>query len=96
MNIFADERNLVHDQSQDQLVGFVNIRKELYGWKKDPDLAALSPILYQTDDKRPRADAHVLKNILMHNAAGTVRKAVAAGQSLLSDGNLSPKKLLEN
>ena len=41
MNIFADERNLVHDQSQEQLVGFVNIRKELYGWKKDPDLAAL-------------------------------------------------------
>ena len=41
MNIFADERNLVHDQSQDQLVEFVNIRKELYGWKKDPDLAAI-------------------------------------------------------
>ena len=41
MNIFAGKRNLEHDQSQDQLVEFVNIRKELYDWKKDPDLAAI-------------------------------------------------------
>ena len=50
---------------------------------------SLSPILYQIGDERPRADAQVLKNLLKHNLARTVWEAIAAVQSLPSDGNLS-------